>query len=41
MNLQSTFLFLLTQVCEQDNFEKHNSLKLSFTNIQGFSSNFA
>ena len=26
--------------CKPDNFEPHNSLKLSFTNIRGFHSNF-
>ena len=26
--------------CKPDNFESHNSLKLSFTNIQGLFSNF-
>ena len=26
--------------CKPDNFEPHNSLKLSFTNIRGFRSNF-
>ena len=29
-----------SKACKQDNFELHNSLKLSFTNIQGFHSNF-
>ena len=29
------------QGCKPDNFERHNSLKLSFMNIQGFCSNFA
>ena len=26
---------ILSKPCNQDNFESHNSLKLSFTNIQG------
>ena len=48
MNLQPTFQFLtylnlmviLSKACKPDNFESHNSLKLSFTNIQGLRSNF-
>ena len=50
MNSQSTFLFLtylnfmnyviLSKACKPDNFESHNSLKLSFTNIRGLRSNF-
>ena len=31
---------MLSIGCEPDNFESYNSLKLSFTNIRGFSSNF-
>ena len=31
---------ILSKVCKPDNFELHNSLKLSFMNIQGFRSNF-
>ena len=43
MNSKPTFLFLtylnlimaiLSKACKPDNFESHNSLKLSFTNIQ-------
>ena len=30
----------LSKTCKPDNFESHNSLKLSFTNIQGLRSNF-
>ena len=30
----------LSKACKPDNFEPHNSLKLSFTNIQGLRSNF-
>ena len=49
MNSQPTFLFLtylnlimaiLSKACKPDNFESHNSLKLSFTNIWGLRSNF-
>ena len=50
MNSQPTFLFnvfltqrimvILSKGSEPDNFEPHNSLKLSFTNIRGFHSNF-
>ena len=29
-----------SKACKPDNFESHNSLKLSFTNIQGLRSNF-
>ena len=32
---------ILSKGCKPDNFEPHNSLKLSFTNIQGLRSNFA
>ena len=31
---------ILSKGCKPDNFESHNSLKLSFTNIWGLSSNF-
>ena len=31
---------ILLKACKPDNFESHNSLKLSFTNIQGLRSNF-
>ena len=31
---------ILSKACEPDNFELHNSLKLSFTNIRGLRSNF-
>ena len=34
-------MVLLSKVCKPDNFESHNSLKLSFTNIRGLRSNFA
>ena len=30
----------LSKACKPDNFESHNSLKLSFTNIRGLCSNF-
>ena len=49
MNSQPTFLFLtylnlimaiLSKACKPDNFESHDSLKLSFTNIWGLRSNF-
>ena len=30
----------LSKGCQPNNFEPHNSLKLSFTNIEGFCSNF-
>ena len=32
---------ILSKACKPDNFELHNSLKLTFTNIQGLHSNFA
>ena len=32
---------MLSKVCKPDNFESHNSLKLSFMNIRGLRSNFA
>ena len=31
---------ILSKACKPDNFEQHNSLKLSFTNICGLRSNF-
>ena len=31
---------ILSKACKSDNFESHNSLKLSFTNIRGLRSNF-
>ena len=31
---------ILSKACKPDNFESHNSLKLSFMNIQGLRSNF-
>ena len=31
---------ILSKGCKPDNFEPKNSLKLSFTNIQGLCSNF-
>ena len=31
---------ILSKPCKPDNFESHNCLKLSFTNIQGLCSNF-
>ena len=31
---------MLSKACKPDNFESHNSLKLSFTNIRGLHSNF-
>ena len=31
---------ILSKACKPDNFELHNSLKLSFTNIQGLHSHF-
>ena len=30
----------ISKGCKPDNFESHNSLKLSFTNIRGLRSNF-
>ena len=32
---------ILSKACKPDNFESHNSLKLSFTNIRGLRLNFA
>ena len=31
---------ILSKACKPDNFETHNSLKLSFTNIRGLRANF-
>ena len=31
---------MLSKACKSDNFESHNSLKFSFTNIRGLRSNF-
>ena len=31
---------MLSKACKPDNFESHNSLKLSFTNLRGLRSNF-
>ena len=31
---------ILSKACKPDNFESHNTLKLSFTNILGLCSNF-
>ena len=31
---------ILSKACKSDNFQSHNSLKLSFTNIRGLRSNF-
>ena len=31
---------MLSKACKPDNFESHNSIKLSFTNIRGLLSNF-
>ena len=31
---------ILSKACKPDNFESHNSLKLSFANIRGLRSNF-
>ena len=31
---------ILSKACKPDNFESHNSLKLSFTNIRGLCLNF-
>ena len=31
---------ILSKACKLDNFESHNSLKLTFTNIRGLRSNF-
>ena len=31
---------ILSKACKPDNFESHNFLKLSFTNVRGLCSNF-
>ena len=31
---------IVSKACKPDNFQLHNSVKLSFTNIQGLRSNF-
>ena len=31
---------ILSKACKPDNFESHNSLKISFTNIRGLRSDF-
>ena len=31
---------ILSKACKPDNFQSHNSLKLSFTNVQGLLLNF-
>ena len=33
-------MIILTKACKPDNFESHNSLKLSFRNVRGLRSNF-
>ena len=33
-------MVILSKACKPDNFEPHNSLKVSFTNIWGLSSKF-
>ena len=33
-------MVILSVICKPENFELHNSLKLSFTNIQGLCLNF-
>ena len=33
-------MVILLKACKPDNFESHNSLKLSFTNIRGLRSKF-
>ena len=38
--LTQWIIAILSKGCKPDNFEPHNSLKLSFTNIIGLSSNF-
>ena len=38
--LTQWIMTILSKGCKPDNFESHNSLKLSFTNIQGLHSNF-
>ena len=38
--LTQWIMAILSKGCKPDNFEPHNSLKLSFTNIRGLRSNF-
>ena len=38
--LTQLIMAILSKGCKPDNFESHNSLKLSFTNIRGLRSNF-
>ena len=38
--LTQWIMAILSKGCKPDNFESHNSLKLSFTNINGLRSNF-
>ena len=38
--ITSRIVLILSKACEADNFELHNSLRLSFTNIPGLCSNF-
>ena len=38
--LTQWIMAILSKGCKPDNFESHNSLKLSFTNIRGLCSNF-
>ena len=38
--LNQWIMVILSEGCKPDNFELHNSLKLSFTNIWGLHSNF-
>ena len=40
MNNSLPFYAYRQKACKPDNFESHNSLKLSFTNIRGLRSNF-
>ena len=40
LNLNAMNIAILSKACKPDNFESHNSLKLGFTNIRGFRSNF-
>ena len=39
--LIQSIMAILSKGCKPENFESHNSLKLSFTNIRGLRSNFA
>ena len=38
--LTQLIMTILSKRCKPDNFESHNSLKLSFMNIRGLCSNF-